>query len=203
MIGRDTGTSIPEEETIRFGRTVFVVSSRPILNQNVAGLVIPANRSGAMGVGIAGSIRNAGGFDIEREAMAKAPLALGTAVATTSGALTDQGIRAIIHAVVTDALGTPVDRPGTVRRAMDATLLLAEAMRLRTLAIPSLGGSMASIGLDGPGAFALMIDEAAAYQRRFSSRIERIVFVGRDEREARAVRSLLQDVYSDWGGTRP
>ena len=61
----------------------------------------------------------------------------------------------------------------------------------------------ASIGLDGPGAFALMIDEAAAYQRRFNSRIERIVFVGRDEREARAVRSLLQDVYSDWGGTRP
>lgn len=199
MIGRDPGTSIPDKESIRFGRTLFAVSSRPMLSHDVVGLVVPANRSGAMGVGIAGSIRTAGGFEIEREAMAKAPLALGTAHATTSGALAAQGVRAIIHAVVTDALGTPVERPGTVRRATDATLQLAESLRLRTLAIPSLGGSAASFGLDGPGAFILMIDEAVAYQRRFSSRIERIILVCRDEREARAVRGLLLEVRSEWG----
>lgn len=202
MIERDAETHTPDDEALRFGRTVFAVSSRPILEQGVAALVAPANRTGAMGIGIAGSIRNTGGFDIERAAMARAPFALGAAINTTSGALAERGITMIIHAVVSDALGAPVERQDIVREATGATLQLAEAMRIRTLAIPSLGGNMASIGLNGALAFTLMIDEAVAYQRRFSSRIERVVFVCRDEREARAVRALLREVHSDWVGMR-
>ncbi|MGN6032989.1 MAG: macro domain-containing protein [Thermomicrobiales bacterium] len=202
MIGRDAPIHPTEGDALRFGRTLLAVSARPMLTQEVAALVVPANRSGAMGVGIAGSIRNAGGFDIEREAMARAPLALGTALATGSGALANAGIRAILHAVVSDALGAPVERPDVVRSATGATLELAESMRLRTIAMPSLGGSMASIGLDGASAFPLMIDEIVGYQRRFSSRIERIVFICRDDREARAVRGLLREVHSDWAGMR-
>ncbi|MGC4108321.1 MAG: macro domain-containing protein [Thermomicrobiales bacterium] len=202
MIGRDAATNTTGEDALRFGRTVFSVSSRSILDQDVAGIVSPANRTGAMGVGIAGSIRTAGGFVIEREAMSRAPLAQGTAIATTSGTLEARGIRVVIHAVITNALGTPVERPDDVRNATGAVLELAESMRIRTLAMPSLGGSMASVGLDGPSAFTLMIDEAVAYQRRFSSRIERIVFVCRDDREARAVRTLLRDMHGAWTDMR-
>ncbi|MGB3328737.1 MAG: macro domain-containing protein [Thermomicrobiales bacterium] len=202
MIGRDAETHSPDDEALRFGRSVFSVSSRPMLDQHVAGLVAPANRTGAMGIGIAGSIRTAGGFEIEREAMARAPLALGTAIATTAGALAEAGVQAIIHAVVSDGLGSPVERQDVVREATGATLELAETLRLRSLAIPSLGGNMASIGLDGTTVFTLMIDEAVAYQRRFTSRIERVVFVCRDEREARSVRSLLREVHTEWVGMR-
>lgn len=197
MIGRDAGTQ-SHDDALRFGRTVLAVSSRPILDHEVAGIVSPANRTGAMGVGIAGTIRSAGGFEIEREAMAKAPLALGTAIATSSGTLFTAGIQTIIHAVITDALGTPVTRPDVVRRATDNALQLADTLRLRTLALPALGGTMASDGLDAPGAFAIMIEEAAAYQRRFTSRIARIIFVCRDDREARAVRSLLREEHATW-----
>ncbi|MGC4192690.1 MAG: macro domain-containing protein [Thermomicrobiales bacterium] len=200
MIEGETTTTIQEEDVLRFGRMLFAVSSRPILEQHVTGLVVPANRTGAMGVGIAGAVRAAGGFDIEREAMAHAPLAPGMAIATGSGSLADRGIRAIIHAVITDALGTPVERPDVIRDATGVALQVAETLRIRSLAMPSLGGSMGSIGLDGTRAFTLMIDEAVAYQRRFSSRIERIVFVCRDNREARAVRSLLREVHSEWAG---
>lgn len=202
MIGRDTAANTIDEEPLRFGRTLLAVSSRPILAQNVAALVIPANRTGAMGVGIAGTVRTAGGFDIEREAMRHAPLAAGTALATTSGTLAEEGVRTIIHAVVSDALGAPIERADIVRSATGAVLELAESLRLRTIATPSLGGSMASIGLDGASVFPIMIDEVVAYQRRFSSRIERIVFVARDDREARVVRALLREVHSEWAGMR-
>lgn len=202
MIGRDAAANTVDEEPLRFGRTLLAVSSRPILAQPVVGLVIPANRTGAMGVGIAGTIRTAGGFDIEREAMARAPLPAGTALATASGTLAETGIRTIIHAVISDALGAPVERPDFVRSATGASLELAESLRLRTIAMASLGGSMASVGLDGVGAFPIMIDEVVAYQRRFSSRIERIVFVARDDREARVVRALLREVHSEWAGMR-
>ena len=40
-----------------------------------------------MGAGVAGALKRAGGEEIEREAMAKGPIPVGTAVATSAGRL--------------------------------------------------------------------------------------------------------------------
>ena len=58
---------------VRFGRAILVASAEPILRQPVEAIVCPANARGVMGVGVAGAVRTAGGIDIERAAMAKAP----------------------------------------------------------------------------------------------------------------------------------
>jgi O-acetyl-ADP-ribose deacetylase (regulator of RNase III) len=50
-----------------------------------------------MGPGVAGTIKRKGGMVIEQEAMAKGPIAVGTAVSTTAGALKT---KRVIHAAV-------------------------------------------------------------------------------------------------------
>jgi O-acetyl-ADP-ribose deacetylase len=49
-----------------------------------------------MGSGVAGAIKQAGGEEIEQEAVAKGPIKVGEAVATGAGTLPH---RAVIHAV--------------------------------------------------------------------------------------------------------
>ena len=58
-------------------------------------IVCPANTHGWMGAGAAGAIKKAGGDDIEKEVVEKAPLELGRATATSAGKLPHQ---AVIHA---------------------------------------------------------------------------------------------------------
>jgi len=47
-------------------------------------IVNPANSFGYMGGGVAGAIKRIGGVEIENEAIAKAPIPVGTAVETTA-----------------------------------------------------------------------------------------------------------------------
>lgn len=50
-----------------------------------------------MGAGVAGALKRAGGEEIEREAMAKGPIPVGTAVATSAGRLP---ARYVVHGAV-------------------------------------------------------------------------------------------------------
>ncbi|HSH22261.1 MAG TPA: macro domain-containing protein, partial [Candidatus Caenarcaniphilales bacterium] len=77
---------------IIFGRTVLQAVAGTVLNVGADGIVCPANRRGVMGVGVAGAVRLAGGVEIEREAMAAAPLAVGTAIVTGPGELAARGV---------------------------------------------------------------------------------------------------------------
>jgi len=189
------------KDVVRFGRARLIASSHPMLEHEVSGVVSPANRRGVMGVGIAGAIRMAGGIEIEREAMAKAPLGLGTAVATGSGLLEQRGVTIIIHAVVSDALGSPT-RADIVRHATIAALRIADANRLKSIAMPPLGSGAASLDLTGAMVFALMIEEIVAHLRRFTSRLERVVLVCRDDREAREIGNILREARELWDGLR-
>jgi len=186
---------------VRFGRAILVASAEPILRQPVEAIVCPANARGVMGVGVAGAVRMAGGIDIERAAMAKAPLALGSAVLTEPGLLRDRGVAAIIHAVVSDALGSPT-RPDIVRDATTATLGIVDRQRIRSLAVPPLGSGLTASGLTGTMIFAIMIEEIVAHLRRFSSRLERVVLICRDERELREVTAIVHEARELWDGLR-
>lgn len=189
------------EPGVRFGRTVVIPSADSLFSHQVDAIVAPANRRGVMGVGTAGLVRLEGGQDIEREAMAHAPLILGTAVVTTSGKLAARGTRAIIHAVVADALGSPT-REQTIRDATTAVLEAADKARVRSLAMPALASGKVSSSLDDDAAFLVMIEELVAYLRRFTSRLDRVVLICHDEREVRALYHALAEARRMWWGLR-
>src|SRR5437660_8004179 len=76
-----------------------------------------------MGAGVAGAIKRAGGEEIEREAVAKGPIAIGDAVATGAG---DLPARHVIHAAV---MGQDlVTNAFAIRTATRRTLEVAEEL---------------------------------------------------------------------------
>lgn len=181
---------VGDQAGVRFGRTLVTTSHADALDQNVQALACPANRRGVMGAGIAGAIRIAGGVEIEREAMAKAPLTIGTAIATTSGTLSERGVRCIIHTIVSDALGAPTRRD-IVARATSATLQQADLQRVKSLLIPPLGVGLGPGRLAGTTVIEVMIEEIVAHLRRFQSRMDTIVLLQQDPRESALVREAL------------
>jgi O-acetyl-ADP-ribose deacetylase (regulator of RNase III) len=124
-----------------------------------------------MGAGVAGALKRAGGEEIEQEAMARGPIPLGTAVATTAGRLP---ARYVIHgAVMGQDLRTNAD---LVRRTTRSCIELADELGCRSLALPAFG--------TGVGGFALgecariMVEEARGFEPQTLERVIFAVFGG-------------------------
>jgi O-acetyl-ADP-ribose deacetylase (regulator of RNase III) len=98
-------------------------------------IVNPANSFGYMGGGVALAIKIACGDVVEKEAVDKAPIALGEAVATTAGKLK---ARFVIHAptMVKPAGETDEEK---VRLATLGALKCAEENGAKTVAFPGMG----------------------------------------------------------------
>src|ERR687883_945988 len=75
----------------------FEVVEGDITQLDVDAIANAANDHLWMGAGVAGAIKRAGGVEIEREAVAKGPIAVGDAVATGGGRLK---ARHVIHGAV-------------------------------------------------------------------------------------------------------
>ncbi|HWV23411.1 MAG TPA: macro domain-containing protein [Thermomicrobiales bacterium] len=196
---RTQNNNLLQEPGVRFGRTLVIPSAEPIFEHRLDAIATPANRRGVMGVGVSGQIRIHGGTEIEREAMALAPLTMGSAVVTSAGKLAEQGTRAIIHAVISDALGTPT-REHIIREATMSTLAAADRQRFRSLVLPPLGNGP-GIGRYGSDAvLIIMSEEVVAHLRRFTSRLERIVLVCHDAREVRDLEHALIEARRQWWG---
>ncbi len=192
---------VDDASGVRFGRTLIVSDAADLFAHDVEAIACPANRRGVMGAGIAGRVRLAGGIDIERDAMAKAPLTIGDAITTTSGALDDLGVRIIIHAVVSDTLGAPT-RVDIVRSATSAVLREADRARVRSVLIPPLGSGLGPGRLPTGAVVVAMIEEIVAHLRRFTCRLERIVLTQPDAREADAIRKALIEARDLWWGLK-
>lgn len=196
------GSSSAEQEAgVRFGRTLLGASAASLLDLQAEAIVCPANRRGVMGVGLAGVIRHAGGIEIEREAMALAPLSIGTAVPTDPGSLSERGVKIIVHAVVSDALGAPTRRD-IVRGATTAVLELADRRRVRSIVIPPLGSGLGPGRLPTNVVTAVMIEEIVAHLRRFTSRIERITLVLSDSGDVADALTAIQEARKLFWGLR-
>jgi O-acetyl-ADP-ribose deacetylase (regulator of RNase III) len=125
-----------------------------------------------MGAGVAGALKRAGGEEIEREAMAHAPIPVGTAIATGAGRLR---ARYVIHgAVMGQDLRTSLE---LVRRTTAACLALADELGCRSLALPAFGTGVGGLAL-GDCARA-MVEEARAFE---PAALERVVFAVLDGR---------------------
>jgi O-acetyl-ADP-ribose deacetylase (regulator of RNase III) len=155
--------------------------------------VLPANRRGVLGAlatpGLNG-LRSLGGSEIEREAMALAPLDLGTAVLTGAAGLSERGVAAVIHAAVHPALGERA-RPEYVRRAVPAILTIASTAPYYTLALPLLGVEAAASPDETQAGIATLVNELIAALRRSYPRIDRITITCRFETQAVLVRQAL------------
>src|SRR5205823_11526373 len=129
-----------------------------------------------MGSGVAGALKRAGGDEIEREAVAKGPIPLGTAVATGAGGLK---AKHVLHgAVMGQDLRTNAD---LVRRTTRSCLELGDELGARALALPAFGTGVGGFPL--AECARIMVDEARAYEPQA---LERVVFgvFGDDARRA-------------------
>lgn len=182
---------------LRFGRTTVSVIVGDLLATGAQAIVIPANRRGMMVAGAAGQIRLRGGFSVERELMRRAPLTLGTSVATTSGELAGTGPSLVLHAVIFDDLGGST-RLDLVERALEEALASADRHRVRSLAIPPVGAGLGEGRLRRDEVFAIAVGVVAAHLRRYVSRMDRIELVCDDAREARDVHAMVQEAHTLW-----
>jgi O-acetyl-ADP-ribose deacetylase (regulator of RNase III) len=119
-----------------------------------------------MGAGVAGAIKRAGGDEIEREAVGKGPIEVGTAVATGAGRLP---ARHVIHgAVMGQDLRTNAE---LVERTTRSCLELADELGCESLALPAFGTGVGGFPLDECAR--LMVAVARGYEPRT---LERVVF---------------------------
>jgi O-acetyl-ADP-ribose deacetylase len=129
-----------------------------------------------MGAGVAGALKRAGGDEIEREAVAKGPIPLGTAVATGAGELT---AKHVIHgAVMGQDLQTNAD---LVRRTTKSCLELADEIGARSLALPAFGTGVGGFPL--PECAEIMVDVARSHEPASLGRIVFAVY-GDEARDA-------------------
>jgi O-acetyl-ADP-ribose deacetylase (regulator of RNase III) len=165
-------------QAVRFGRTIVQPAAGDLIDQAVEAIIYAANSRGVMGAGPAGSLRLAGGQEIEREAMEGAPFDLGTAFMTGSGRLSERGIETVIHAVVAPHLGDTVEL-SHMRRALAAALRAADTRRYHSLAIPLLGVRSEATEAERSDVVEAIVEELVAHLRRGGSRLESVVIVSR------------------------
>jgi O-acetyl-ADP-ribose deacetylase (regulator of RNase III) len=159
-----------------------------ITQSNADAIVNPANSSMLMGGGVAGAIKRAGGAEIEAEALKKAPVKVGDAIATKSGQLS---AKFVIH---TPTMVKPAMRivAGNVRLAMHAALERARNLKVRNIAFPGLGTGVGGLPLEA--AASIMMQELKKHLDKRTT-LDEVVFVGHtadasEEFKRAAVRNL-------------
>jgi len=135
-------------------------------------IVNPANSLGYMGGGVAGVIKRVGGSIIEEEAVIKAPIPIGSAIITTAGSLPFKGV---IHAPTMEepAMETTEEK---VRKAVRASLELADKMGFKSIAMPGMGTGVGKLPKDI--AAKAMIEEIKSFK---AVNLEKVLLVDIDK----------------------
>jgi O-acetyl-ADP-ribose deacetylase len=125
-----------------------------------------ANNELWMGAGVAGAIKRAGGAEIEQEAVAQAPIAVGQAIATGAGNLR---AKHVVHAAV---MGQDLQTSAElISQATRRTLEVADELGARSLAVPAFGTGVGGFPIERCAE--LMVTEARAFE---PENLERVVF---------------------------
>ena len=137
-----------------------------ITTLDVDAIANAANDQLWMGAGVAGAIKREGGDEIEREAVALGPIALGDAVATGGGRLR---ARHVIHGAVMgqDLTTTPELVARTTRRCLE----VADELGARSVALPAFGTGVGGFPLNECAR--IMVKEARSFEPRT---VERVLF---------------------------
>jgi O-acetyl-ADP-ribose deacetylase len=158
--------------------------SLEVIDGDIAALEVDAVANAAndrlwMGAGVAGALKRAGGAEIEREAVAKGPIPLGSAIETDAGRLS---ARWVIHgAVMGQDLRTDA---GLVRRTTESCIRLADSLGARSLALPAFGTGVGGFPL--AECARIMVEVARAYAPQSLERVVLAVFGEEADRIFRA-----------------
>jgi O-acetyl-ADP-ribose deacetylase (regulator of RNase III) len=136
------------------------VAKADITLMPVDAIVNPANSLGIMGGGAAAAIKRRGGDVIQREAMERAPIAVGAAIVTGAGKL---HAKHVIHAPTMEEPGMKIGVEN-VRRATRAALIAAAASGFDVIALPGLGTGVG--GVDRDESARAMVDELRAHRQQ-------------------------------------
>ncbi|MEO7994158.1 MAG: macro domain-containing protein [bacterium] len=137
----------------------ILVLKGDLLKIPATAVVNAANTELWLGAGVAGAIAATAGPTVEPEAMAQGPIEVGQAVLTRSGALASRGILYIIHAATMEPGQTA--SPEAIARATFASLELATARRMSSIAFPALGTGAGGVSL--PQCAGAMLTTIASY----------------------------------------
>jgi O-acetyl-ADP-ribose deacetylase (regulator of RNase III) len=167
------------------GKTALEIVPGDITELEVDAIANAANNELHMGAGVAGAIKRVGGAGIELEAVAQGPIEIGSAVATTGGALKSQWV---IHAAV---MGTDLRTDaGIIARATTSVLETADRCHARSLALPAFG-----TGVGGFPLYAcanIMLGQVRQYLTTHkSSGLRRIVFSVYDDSAKAAFKNAM------------
>ena len=145
-------------------------------------IVNPANSFGYMGGGVAGAIKRVGGSNIEKEAVAQAPIFVGSAVATNAGMLP---CRYVIHAptMKKPAMNIPIEN---VIKATYAALELGKKLKINNIAIPGMGTGVGGV-LPKDAAKAMI-----AVAKKFEESFENIILLDQNEKMINAFNKCLK-----------
>jgi len=135
-----------------------------------------ANNELWMGAGVAGAIKRAGGAEIEQEAVAQAPIAVGEAIATGAGNLR---AKHVVHAAV---MGQDLQTSAElISQATRRALEVADELGSHSLAMPAFGTGVGGFPIGQCAE--LMVTEARAFE---PANLERVVFAvfGHDAEQA-------------------
>ena len=150
---------------------VIEVADTDITRLEVDAIANAANTELRHAGGVAAAISRAGGPEVQRESLAKAPIGLGEAVETTAG---DLPATWVIHAATME-LGGPTSA-AIIRAATASTLRRADALGARSLALVAFGTGVGGFPLDE--AARIEVEEARRHLGS-GSRLERVVFAVR------------------------
>lgn len=169
------------DDSFALGTVSVVTEAADIAQADVDAIVSSANWQLSMRSGVAESLRLAGGDEIEEEAKGRGQQPLGACIATGAGRLR---CRRVLHAV------SAWEEASCVGRAMQRSLLLAERLGLKSLAIPALGTGAARVSLE-----AAAQAQAAALRWHLSlggSRLSSVRFVLYDDAKLRVFREVFE-----------
>jgi O-acetyl-ADP-ribose deacetylase len=147
-----------------------------ITELEVDALANAANNELWMGAGVAGAIKRTGGTEIEQEAVAQGPIAVGEAIATGAGNLR---AKHVVHAAV---MGQDLKTSAElISQATRRTLEVADELGARSLAMPAFGTGVGGFPIQRCAE--LMVTEARAFE---PESLERVVFAvfGHDAEQA-------------------
>jgi O-acetyl-ADP-ribose deacetylase (regulator of RNase III) len=151
------------------GSFVLEVIEGDITRADTDAIVNAANNHLWMGAGVAGAIKRAGGPEVEREAVAKGPVPVGTAVETTAGNLPHQYV---IHGAV---MGQDLQTDASlIAQTTKSCLDLADELGLGSVALPAFGTGVGGFPLDDCAT--IMVREVVGFATRAKS-VRRVALV--------------------------
>lgn len=166
----------------------IVVVTGDITKQKVDAIVNPANSLLIMGGGVAGAIKRSGGREVEDEAVKKAPVAVGKAIATKAGRLE---AKYVIHAPSMERPAMQID-VRNVKLAMNGALECAEKLGVRSIAFPGMGTGVGGVRLDE--AAAAMTEEIKKHIDLGTS-LREIVLVGFTAKSAQTFERAVNEIF--------